>query len=47
MQTFSQLCHFNMKKKVIEILMTPWNITDQPRFSYRGLLIGKQVFSYF
>ncbi|KAH0919580.1 LOW QUALITY PROTEIN: hypothetical protein HID58_027240 [Brassica napus] len=39
LQTFSQLCHFNMKKKVIEILMTPWNITDQPRFSYRGLLI--------
>ncbi|CAH2065594.1 unnamed protein product [Thlaspi arvense] len=39
LQTFSQLCHFNMKKKVIEILMTPWNITDQPRLSYRGLLI--------
>ncbi|AAB60911.1 ESTs gb/T43256,gb/46316,gb/N64930,gb/AA395255,gb/AA404382 come from this gene [Arabidopsis thaliana] len=39
MQTFSQLCHFNLKKKVIEILMTPWNIIDQPRFSYRGLLI--------
>ncbi|KAL1193266.1 Beta-hexosaminidase 3 [Cardamine amara subsp. amara] len=39
LQTFSQLCHFNVKKKIIEILMTPWNITDHPRFSYRGLLI--------
>ncbi|KAG7585892.1 Glycoside hydrolase family 20 catalytic domain [Arabidopsis thaliana x Arabidopsis arenosa] len=39
LQTFSQLCHLNLKKKVIEILMTPWSITDQPRFSYRGLLI--------
>ncbi|GKV32782.1 hypothetical protein SLEP1_g41360 [Rubroshorea leprosula] len=39
LQTFSQLCHFNYKSRVIEVHMSPWTITDQPRFSYRGLLI--------
>ncbi|GLT87971.1 hypothetical protein SLE2022_060190 [Rubroshorea leprosula] len=39
LQTFSQLCHFNYKSRVIEVHMSPWIITDQPRFSYRGLLI--------
>ncbi|OMO99882.1 hypothetical protein CCACVL1_03565 [Corchorus capsularis] len=38
-QTFSQLCQFNFKSKVIEVNMAPWTIIDQPRFSYRGLLI--------
>ncbi|XP_010528624.2 PREDICTED: beta-hexosaminidase 3 [Tarenaya hassleriana] len=39
LQTFSQLCQFNFKQRVVEIAMTPWSITDGPRFSYRGLLI--------
>ncbi|EEF47323.1 beta-hexosaminidase 3 [Ricinus communis] len=39
LQTFSQLCHFNFKTSVIEVRMVPWTIIDQPRFSYRGLLI--------
>ncbi|CAK7326000.1 unnamed protein product [Dovyalis caffra] len=40
LQTFSQLCHFNLRTKVIEVPMVPWTIIDQPRFSYRGLLIA-------
>ncbi|KAF2286385.1 hypothetical protein GH714_016628 [Hevea brasiliensis] len=39
LQTFSQLCHFNSATNRIEVLMVPWTIIDQPRFSYRGLLI--------
>ncbi|KAK6232061.1 hypothetical protein SCA6_002134 [Theobroma cacao] len=39
LQTFSQLCHFNFTSRVIEVHMSPWTIIDQPRFSYRGLLI--------
>ncbi|KAH9795279.1 Beta-hexosaminidase 3 [Citrus sinensis] len=39
LQTLSQLCQFNFSSRVIEILMTPWIINDQPRFSFRGLLI--------
>ncbi|GMP22314.1 hypothetical protein CsSME_00000388 [Camellia sinensis var. sinensis] len=39
LQTFSQLCHFNFTTRVIEVHQVPWNIIDQPRFSYRGLLI--------
>lgn len=39
LQTFSQLCQFNFSSRVIEVLMTPWIINDQPRFSFRGLLI--------
>ncbi|KAJ9176056.1 hypothetical protein P3X46_011406 [Hevea brasiliensis] len=39
LQTFSQLCHFNSATSRIEVLMVPWTIIDQPRFSYRGLLI--------
>ncbi|CAL5363045.1 unnamed protein product [Camellia sinensis] len=39
LQTFSQLCHFNFTTGVIEVHQVPWNIIDQPRFSYRGLLI--------
>lgn len=39
LQTFSQLGHFNFTKRVIEVHQVPWTINDQPRFSYRGLLI--------
>ncbi|KAG6598926.1 Beta-hexosaminidase 3, partial [Cucurbita argyrosperma subsp. sororia] len=39
LQTFSQLCSFNFESRVIEVRKVPWNIIDQPRFSYRGLLI--------
>nr|DAD25149.1 TPA_asm: hypothetical protein HUJ06_026613 [Nelumbo nucifera] len=39
LQTFSQLCHFNFKSRVIEVFPAPCTIDDQPRFSYRGLLI--------
>lgn len=39
LQTFSQACLFNIEKGVIEVHEAPWTIVDQPRFSYRGLLI--------
>lgn len=39
LQTFSQLCHFNFTTRIIEVHQAPWKIYDQPRFSYRGLLI--------
>ncbi|GMN46842.1 hypothetical protein TIFTF001_016024 [Ficus carica] len=39
LQTFSQLCRFNVKTKTLEVHMVPWTIIDEPRFSYRGLLI--------
>ncbi|XAR65834.1 Beta-N-acetylhexosaminidase [Bertholletia excelsa] len=39
LQTFSQLSHFNVTTRLIEVHQVPWNISDQPRFSYRGLLI--------
>ncbi|GAB2277138.1 Beta-hexosaminidase 3 [Dionaea muscipula] len=39
LQTFSQLCHFNLNDEVIEVDLAPWTIIDQPRFLYRGLLI--------
>lgn len=39
LQTFSQLCHYNFRTRLIEIGLVPWIITDQPRFPYRGLLI--------
>ncbi|KAB1208908.1 Beta-hexosaminidase 3 [Morella rubra] len=39
LQTFSQLCYFNFKTSLIEVPMVPWAVIDQPRFSYRGLLI--------
>ncbi|KAM7280588.1 hypothetical protein ACFE04_007722 [Oxalis oulophora] len=40
LQTFSQLCYFSFTTRMIEVGMAPWNIVDQPRFSYRGLLIA-------
>nr|KJB14660.1 hypothetical protein B456_002G136400 [Gossypium raimondii] len=39
LQTFSQLCYFSVTSRVLQIDMSPWTIIDQPRFSYRGLLI--------
>ncbi|XP_062105114.1 beta-hexosaminidase 3 [Humulus lupulus] len=39
LQTFSQLCRFNSKTKTVELNRAPWTIIDEPRFSYRGLLI--------
>ncbi|KAI3923500.1 hypothetical protein MKW92_028357 [Papaver armeniacum] len=39
LQTFSQLCQFNFITKTIEVQRAPWSIADEPRFSYRGLLI--------
>ncbi|XP_010251932.1 PREDICTED: beta-hexosaminidase 3-like [Nelumbo nucifera] len=39
LQTFSQLCHLNLETRIIEVRPTPCTIEDQPRFSYRGLLI--------
>lgn len=39
MQTFSQLCSVNLDTRTIKLSLAPWSITDQPRFSYRGLLI--------
>ncbi|KNA16254.1 hypothetical protein SOVF_090820 [Spinacia oleracea] len=39
LQTFSQLCGYNIRTRLIEVGMVPWTIFDYPRFSYRGLLI--------
>ncbi|XP_071734718.1 beta-hexosaminidase 3 [Rutidosis leptorrhynchoides] len=39
LQTFSQLCHFNIKARNIIVSQAPWTIIDRPRFPYRGLLI--------
>ncbi|KAG8380367.1 hypothetical protein BUALT_Bualt06G0008100 [Buddleja alternifolia] len=39
LQTFSQVCHFNFTSRGIVVNQVPWTIVDQPRFSYRGLLI--------
>jgi hypothetical protein len=46
LQTFSQLCHFNFTTRIIEVPMVPWTVIDQPRFSFRGLLIGDLPFMY-
>lgn len=39
LQTFSQLCNYNFKTRLIEVGSVPWTIVDGPRFPYRGLLI--------
>uniref|UniRef100_A0A7N0U6L8 Beta-hexosaminidase n=1 Tax=Kalanchoe fedtschenkoi TaxID=63787 RepID=A0A7N0U6L8_KALFE len=39
LQTFSQLAYFNFKLGVLEVPQAPWTIRDEPRFSFRGLLI--------
>uniref|UniRef100_A0A1D1YL31 beta-N-acetylhexosaminidase n=1 Tax=Anthurium amnicola TaxID=1678845 RepID=A0A1D1YL31_9ARAE len=39
LETFSQLCTFNFKTKMVEVHKAPWYIQDQPRFAFRGLLL--------
>ncbi|KAL3626438.1 hypothetical protein CASFOL_029987 [Castilleja foliolosa] len=39
LQTFSQVCHYNISSRGILVHQVPLTIFDQPRFSYRGLLI--------
>ncbi|CAL9754288.1 unnamed protein product [Musa acuminata subsp. burmannicoides] len=39
LETFSQLCTPNTENKTVEIQKAPWYIEDEPRFSFRGLLI--------
>ena len=43
LQTFSQLCVFNYDTKNVEVRNAPWHIQDEPRFAFRGLLLGKNV----
>lgn len=42
-QTFSQLCVFNYETKTVEVYKAPWYIQDEPRFVFRGLLLGKKM----
>ncbi|XP_047968685.1 beta-hexosaminidase 3-like isoform X1 [Salvia hispanica] len=39
LQTFSQICSYSISSRGILVHQVPWIIADQPRFSYRGLLI--------
>lgn len=39
LETLSQLCLLNFTTRKVIVPMAPWTIIDQPRFSYRGLLI--------
>lgn len=39
LETLSQLCFLNFTRRRVIVPMAPWTIIDQPRFSYRGLLI--------
>ncbi|GJM94393.1 hypothetical protein PR202_ga11033 [Eleusine coracana subsp. coracana] len=39
LETFSQLCIFNYDTKNVEVRHAPWHIQDEPRFSFRGLLL--------
>ncbi|GAB2216073.1 hypothetical protein Droror1_Dr00023840 [Drosera rotundifolia] len=39
LETFSQLCVFDFGSKSIQIPQAPWDIQDEPRFMYRGLLV--------
>ncbi|GAB2276657.1 Beta-hexosaminidase 1 [Dionaea muscipula] len=39
LETFSQLCVFDFGSKSVQIVKAPWNIRDEPRFTYRGLLV--------
>lgn len=42
-QTFSQVCQYNVSSRGIMVHQVPWTIADQPRFFYRGLLIGEML----
>ncbi|KAJ0961141.1 hypothetical protein J5N97_000891 [Dioscorea zingiberensis] len=42
-ETFSQLCNLNFKTRAVELHAAPWDIYDQPWFSYRELLIESQL----
>lgn len=44
LQTFSQLCTYDYETKSIHIYKAPWYVRDRPRFAFRGLLLGMQVF---
>ncbi|EFJ16117.1 hypothetical protein SELMODRAFT_422155 [Selaginella moellendorffii] len=39
LETFSQICRYNVEAKTIFLENCPWDIFDEPRFLYRGLLI--------
>lgn len=39
LETLSQLCLLDFTRRKVIVRMAPWTIIDQPRFSYRGLLI--------
>ncbi|XP_074310623.1 beta-hexosaminidase 3 [Silene latifolia] len=39
LQTFSQICEYNIRTRLVEIRFVPWTVIDEPRFPYRGLLI--------
>lgn len=39
LETFSQLCSFDFKSRSVQVRNSPWFISDEPRFPYRGLLI--------
>ncbi|KAH0465803.1 hypothetical protein IEQ34_005906 [Dendrobium chrysotoxum] len=39
LETLSQLCTYNYKTKTVEVNKAPWYIHDEPRFSFRGLLL--------
>ncbi|CAL0314657.1 unnamed protein product [Lupinus luteus] len=39
LETFSQLCVFDYTTKTVRIYKAPWSIQDEPRFSYRGLML--------
>ncbi|XAR66318.1 Beta-N-acetylhexosaminidase [Bertholletia excelsa] len=39
LETFSQLCTYDYLTKTVQVYKAPWYIQDQPRFSYRGLLL--------
>ncbi|XP_024543671.1 beta-hexosaminidase 3 [Selaginella moellendorffii] len=39
LETFSQICTYDAVERAVLLQGCPWNIFDEPRFSYRGLLI--------
>ena len=39
METFSQLVRFDARRQRYSVKQTPWRISDEPRFSHRGILL--------